>query len=101
MAQSAITLKGAGYGIRLLISEKASETQIIDDIRSLPAQSFDLATGDGVIVDLQSRQCSGSLISGLFKELVWDRNVNLLSWNSFHSGTLDKLKAAKFPTGEY
>ena len=101
MAQAAITLKGTGYGIRLFISEKAPETQIIDEIRGLPAQSFDLATGDGIIVDLQSRQCTGSLISSLFKELVWDRNVNLLSWNSFHSDTLDKLKAAKFPVGEY
>jgi len=98
---SAVILKGTGYGIRLFVSEEASETQIIDDISTLPEQSFALATGEGVIIDLQSRQCSGSLISNLFIEMVWNRNLKLLSWNSYHSETLDKLKAAKFPTGEY
>ena len=98
---SSIVLKGAKYGIRIHISEDARDIQIIKDIRELPAQSFLLATGDGVIVDLQSRKCSGSLISKLFKELVWNKNLNILSWSSSHQETLDKLKAAKFPVGEY
>ncbi|MCL2767164.1 MAG: septum site-determining protein MinC [Synergistaceae bacterium] len=101
MASAAIILKGAGYGIRLFVSEDAPETQIIDEIRGLPEQSFNLATGYGIIVDLQSRQCSGSLISSLLMELVWNRNINILSWNSYHSDTLGKLKAAKFTTGEF
>ena len=101
MARASIVLKGTGYGIRLFLSEDASETQIINDIRELPAQSFALAIGDGIIIDLQSRQCSGSLISSLFTELVWNRNLTLLSWNSYHSETIDKLKAAKLPVGEY
>lgn len=98
---SSIVLKGARYGIRLYISEDAPDIRIIKDLRELPAQSFFLATGNGVIIDLQSRKCSGSLISKLFKELVWNKNLNILSWNSSHQETLDKLIAAKFPTGEY
>jgi septum site-determining protein MinC len=98
---SSIVLKGTRYGIKLVISEDAPDLRIVKEIRELPAQSFDLATGSGIIIDLQSRQCSGSLISKLFNELVWIRNLNILSWNSSHSKTLDKLKTAKFPTGEY
>jgi septum site-determining protein MinC len=98
---SSIVLKGAKFGIRVFISEDATDVQIIKDIRELPEQSFDLATGNGVIIDLQSRKCSGSLISKLFRELVWKKNLNILSWSSSHSETLDKLKAAKFPTGEW
>jgi len=98
---NSIVLKGAKYGIRLFISEDAPDIEIIKDIRALPAQSFFLATGNGVIIDLQSRKCSGSLVSKLFRELVWNQNLNILSWISSHSETLGKLKAAKFPTGEY
>jgi septum site-determining protein MinC len=99
--ESSIVLKGVGYGIRLFISEKSTDVRIIKDIRELPAQSFSLATGNCIIIDLQSRQCSGLLISKLIMELVWNRNLNILSWSSSHSGTLNKLKAAKLPTGEY
>ena len=98
---SSIVLKGVRYGIRIVIAEEAPDIQIMKDLRELPAQSFDLATGNGVIIDLQSRKCSGSLISKLFKELVWNKNLNILSWNSAHPDTLNKLNAAKFPTGEY
>jgi len=100
-SESAVVLKGTKYGIKLVISEDAPDLKIAKDIRELPAQSFLLATGDGIIIDLQSRQCSGSLISKLFNELIWNRNLNILSWNSSHPKTLNKLKAAKFPTGEY
>jgi septum site-determining protein MinC len=98
---SSIVLKGTGYGIKLLISEEAPDARITKDIRELPVQSFSLATGSGIVIDLQSRRCSGTLIGRLFMELVWNRNLNILSWISSHSETLDKLKAAKFPTGEF
>ena len=94
-------LKGTGYGIKLIISEDAPDTKIISELRKLPKQSFALATGVGIVIDLQSRQCSGSLISDLFKELAWNRNLNLLSWNSNNPKTLYKLKSAKLPVGEY
>ncbi|MCL2146411.1 MAG: septum site-determining protein MinC [Synergistaceae bacterium] len=96
-----IVLKGVGYGIRLLISGEASDVRIIKNIRELPEQSFSLATGSGIVIDLQSRQSSGVLISRLFMELVWNRNLNILSWSSTNPETLEKLKAAGFPTGEY
>ena len=98
---SAVVLKGSKYGIRLFVSEEASDIKIINEVRKLSTQNFDFVTGNGIVIDLQSRQCSGALISSLFKELVWDRNLSLLSWNSYDSETIDKLKAAKFPVGEY
>ena len=101
MVSGPIVLKGTGYGIRVLVSEEMSDTKIINEIRKLPEQTFALATGVGIVIDLQSRQCSGSLMSALFKELIWNRNLNLLSWNSSNPETIDKLKAAKLPTGEY
>ena len=101
MTSAAVIFKGTGYGIRLFVSEDASDTKIINEVMKLPERNFDFVTGSGIVIDLQSRQCSWTLISCLFKELVWDRNLNLLSWNSYHSETIDKLKAAKFPVGEY
>jgi len=98
---SSIVLKGTGYGIRIIISEDAPDLRIINEIRELNAKSFDFAIGSGIVVDLQSRQCTGSLVSKLFKELVWNRGLNVLSWISTNSKTLEKLKVAKFPTGEY
>ena len=101
MSSSSVILKGAKYGIRLFVSEDASDTRIINEVKKLPAQNIGFVTGDGIIIDLQSRQCSGTLISSLFKELIWDRNLSLLSWNSHNPETIKKLKAAKFPVGEY
>ena len=97
---SPIVLKGVGYGIRLYISEEATDARIIKNIRELPEQSFSLAIGSGIVVDLQSRHCSGVLISKLFMELAWNRSLNIMSWSSTHPETLEKLKASGFPTGE-
>lgn len=95
--EQAILLKGSGAGIKMVISESASDEQIIDELAKFPSQAFDVAVGDGIMVDLQARPCTPTIIVRLLSELVWERKLRITSWNSFHASTIECLKLAGLP----
>ncbi|MDR1375938.1 MAG: hypothetical protein LBJ22_00385 [Synergistaceae bacterium] len=86
-----IQLKGTSFGIRILFPEDISDDLLLDNFEAIPARTYALPMGTGIVLDFQSRHCSERLIGDILSQVVWPKKLNVLAWL-----TSDKESAARF-----
>ena len=95
-----ILLKGAGYGIRMIVPDGISEEEMFLKLDTLSAEALSLGGGLGVVLDLQGRPLSRPSILRLMSEFIWPKGIKVLSWTAYDAATLENLKALGISTGE-
>lgn len=95
-----ILLKGAGYGIRMIVPDGIPEEEMFLKLDTLSTEALSLGGGLGVVLDLQGRRLSRPSILRLMSEFIWPKGIKVLSWTVYDAATLESLKALGIPTGE-
>ena len=95
-----ILLKGAEYGVRMVIPDGMPEEDMFLKLGQLSAEAISITGGLGVVIDLQGRHLSRPSILRMISEFIWPKGIKVLSWTAFDVATLEDLKALGVPTGE-
>ncbi len=98
--RSGIVLKGAGYGVRMILPEEMSDEELFDELLRFSGDAARLARDIGVVLDLQGRSLGRPFLLRLLSEFVWTGEIRVLSWMSYNADTLDLLRASGFITEE-
>ena len=97
---SAIQLKGANFGIRIIFPDELSDDALIERLEAIPDQAYVLPMGTGIVFDFQSRPCPEELIGKILFKVVWPKGLNILAWLTADEESSIRLQRAGFSVEE-
>jgi len=95
-----ISLKGTGYGIRMIFPETGTEEMLLSELERLCSEAPVLSGNLGIVMDFQGRRVSRDFILSLLSRFIWPRKMRVLSWTGYDAETLEDLRTMGAATGE-
>ncbi|MEG1642321.1 MAG: septum site-determining protein MinC [Synergistaceae bacterium] len=94
-----IQLKGYKAGLlKCIVPDDISERQMIDNFLEIVENAQNLLDGNGVIMEMNNRIFSPSLIAKIWKSFVEPSNCNIIAWICKDEETKQKLNALGLET---
>ncbi len=95
-----IGMERTHYGIRFSLPAVPEEERLLGLLSRIPAKSYALPEGEGIVLDFQSRACSPGLVAGILQQVAWEKGVRILAWLSSDEESIRLFRGSGFSVME-
>ena len=78
----------------MILPEAPSEEELLELLLGISPQAHLLPTGEGVVLDFQSRACSEDLLLRILQQVIWPGGIRILAWVSSNETTQALVRRA-------